>query len=245
MRVVGAMSPEDQAAYDAAVKVYAEAVKARDALPKEEGGTLDFGALEADEKLSPFEHRAWIGRSERFIAAQDAVTETSNAMRRADKSYFRLNIGGMGVYREAMTTLGMVFWDYSMPTWPEAPEQLDDREYDEVYGLEDALLSGESSFAPVKPHVLAYAEQRVAHLAWRPADQHGIPGHKLGSNDGWHVTPQDITEALEAYRRHDGDRVRSLLKRAGVAGEDGDISYWLEWIGFLEYAREHGGFRTH
>ncbi|MXM66103.1 hypothetical protein GR925_22290 [Streptomyces sp. HUCO-GS316] len=90
----------------------------------------------------------------------------------------------------------------------------------------------------MKSAAVAYVEQREAHLAWHPKPPFGIALHKLGSNDGWLVTPEEITAALESYRTHSGDEVKVIVG-------DKELDYWLKWIAYLERAQRHGGFRVH
>ncbi|MFC8449515.1 hypothetical protein [Kitasatospora sp. NPDC057223] len=67
------------------------------------------------------------------------------------------------------------------------------------------------------------------------ADPTGIPRHKLGTAEGWLITPGEITAALAAYHQADPER------RDAVAGR---IDEWATWIGFLHAAGDHGGLRS-
>ncbi|MFE0099822.1 hypothetical protein [Streptomyces sp. NPDC059009] len=162
------------------------------------------------------------------LTAQAAVERAYDAMLTADTSYFRLNIWGMGRYRELMDQFGMVVCDYDPPPWPHVPDDLTDEEVDEA--------ATAAPGAAIRPEVHSYLKQVESHLSWHPEPVFGIALHKCCSNDGWLVTPEEITAALESYRTHDNDEVRVLV------GED-ELDYWHQWITYLERARHRGGFR--
>src|ERR1700761_2119173 len=102
--------PEGEAeAVKAAQELFNAACKERDALPKEEQGQhRDFKVLQA-EGIDIFSDEAFTGRSDRYRAAQAKVSAAMKDVNRAEKSYFRLNIFGMGKYRDLMEALGMVY----------------------------------------------------------------------------------------------------------------------------------------
>src|SRR5688572_22798866 len=126
-------SDTEKQAVEAAREKFNQAVKERDSLPKEEQGEFNFERVRA-EQLSFDDHAAFDGRTERYKAAQDAVTAASKAIGAADKSYFRLNNFGMGRYAEAMHALGMLQNIPSPGPWPEKPEHLDWEEIPELAG---------------------------------------------------------------------------------------------------------------
>lgn len=112
-----------------------------------------------------------------------------------DPGYFRLNIFGMGTYRQFMEQFGMLATHYDFK-WGDADV--------------DAAIAGEEP---------------------------GIPIHKLGSNDGWLVRPEEITSALVPYDH---------LDRRSISLVVGDhLDYWDKWIEFLRLAASCGGFRVH
>ena len=149
-----------------------------------------------------------------------------------DGSYFRLNIWGMGRFREFMDQLGMVATDYTVPPWPEKPDSIDWEDVSAVRYPDD--YEGDQ---PVKPDAVTFAKAIETHLAWHPDPTFGIALHKFGSNDGWLVTPEEIAATLESYRTHSGDEVKVIV------GADG-IDRWVEWITYLERAQLRGGFRV-
>lgn len=156
------------------------------------------------------------GTSER-IAIQDAINELGYP---EDPGYFRLNIGGMGRYREYMERFNMLHWEEAgIPDWNHA---VDGEDYDKIYdeGGRDAYLSA------------VYANE--PRLVWSP-EIPGMAGWKFCSNDSWLVNPIEIRSALNAYAEVPiGDVVE-------VVGQD-SVEYWIKWVNFLERAANCGGF---
>jgi hypothetical protein len=198
-------SPDGEAeAEEAANKVFRRACDTRDALPR--------GSAEA-------------------AAAQVQVSAAYDAMYEARKSYFRLNVWGMGTVRQAMLNVGMAYEGDSSGDWPEFP--------DEFYELDDE----ERAVAFPKE-----TRERDTHLAWseRPADA-GVSLHKFGSNDGWIVTPDECTAAVAlAHKLRDEQpkRYGEALIAAGVNNE-GWLETWNDWLQWIADAAEHGGFTVH
>ncbi|MGO1230651.1 hypothetical protein [Glutamicibacter arilaitensis] len=132
-----------------------------------------------------------------------------------DPSYFRLNIGGMGLYMQTMLELGMAHASAAPKIeWPSYPDDEDDAEaMDAFWALKD--------------------ERTGQHLTTDPT----IPSHKLyGTNDGWHVTPAEIRAALNAWdSRPSSETVNEITQ----------TEYWGKWIDYLRLAADSGGFRVH
>lgn len=127
-----------------------------------------------------------------------------------DESYFRLNIFGMQRYREYMADLEMIH----QVGYEHAMQLLnscgDDDPTEDDY--EDALR-----WAPEAPAICAW---------------------KLGSNDGWLVTPIECLGAIKAWESHGSP---NPLAEDGEAAE---ANYWNQWIDFLRRAAVNGGFRV-
>lgn len=133
-----------------------------------------------------------------------------------NQEYFRLNIFGMSRYAKLMYQLGMVHKSH-FPAQHEWPE------YDETLG-------DEAEFQ----HTIACKPLLTRHEGDNPT----IPYHKLVSNDGWYVTPDECAAALAVYNSIKDDQ------RDRIAEETGDIDYWDQWIEYLKRAAEHEGFRV-
>ncbi|GHO60047.1 hypothetical protein KSB_85220 [Ktedonobacter robiniae] len=81
------------------------------------------------------------------------------------------------------------------------------------------------------PSPLSTAEARITDVqAEIPT---GIPAYKFGSNDGWLVTPDELSAALAAYDACIADGV-----------EPPAFTWWGDWINYLRRAASHGGFRV-
>lgn len=174
-----------------------------------------------------------IPEGEERDTAQAAWEEAYDALRRADRSYFRLNIWGMSRCCDAMDALGMVTAERA-PRWPspeefgldEYPDNPADYEGDERAELEAALTDGGRNF-------LAAAE---AAIGFEPEPVRGIPIGKFDSNDGWLVTPRQIEAALKAWR----GQPQQVRERT-----EAEYQWWPGWVAFLAYAQGRCGFRVY
>lgn len=124
-------------------------------------------------------------------------------------TYHRLNIWGMGECRDAMVKLGMLDLTALPPEFPEWKEGFTSEEEDR------------------------YNEEMNDALGRVPTPTIGIAAYKLCSNDGWHVDPDEIDEALRHYD--------------STSEEDREFvpSYFGEWIAFLRLASKDGGFSVY
>jgi hypothetical protein len=127
-------------------------------------------------------------------------------------AYFRFNIWGMGAAREIMWRAGML-----------------------------NVEAVHSPFPKVEDFGGNYEDARFVEAVRQVTDEdHSpfIPAYKLGSNDGWLVTPKEIKTALD--RTGLWEAVGSV---AGAETEEGP-DWWGEWIDFLRHTADHGGFRV-
>lgn len=217
-----------------------EAIAVRDALPGSAQGRwigaercrsagLDWDAPEAYE-----------GRTPEFIAAQDAVMAASNEIDLAEKSYFRLNISGMGRYRDLMERFGMAFEDDPHPDFPKPEERGID--WEDVYAAKYPADYPDVTFTDEQLRVIVKFNDDVQALLdfHGRTDTPGIPLHKFGSNDGWHVLPAEAAAAVRIWNQYCEDNGReSALALVG------DSAYWLRWINYLAGSVSHGGFEVH
>lgn len=255
MSTVLPMSNDERATYKKAEDAFHAAVKVRDGLPEKERGTLNIPRVRRDN-LPTDDPNAWDNRTPAYQAAQDAVDAAYEEMDRQNRSYFRLNIWGMGRYRNAMEQLGMAYdapYD-GRPDWPSS-NALEDDEHDYAYELvgiirekvaRDAYAIGDLpstelvklSDVAIRPEVAEHAKQQLAVTVWTPDPSRGIYLGKFASNDDWWVNPAEINAALAHYRTLDKTQVEKALESAGIT----DQSYWMQWLEYLMYAEQHGGF---
>jgi hypothetical protein len=220
------------------------ACAARDELPKSERGVPDMAAIRAGGGTDS--HDCYPGRTARFIAAQDQVDAAMEAMSDAEASYFRLNIHGMGRWRDLMERLGMAFEDDPHPPFPKIEDHGTDWDDVEAVGYPEDHAGYEWTDERLRA-ALGYREAVNAVLAFHgKADTPGIPLHKFGSNDGWIVLPVECEAAVRTWRDFvaaEGDEAAVNLV-GNVLGE-GRMDYWLKWIAYLAGAARHDGFEVH
>jgi hypothetical protein len=180
------------------------------------------------------------GQSPRYSAAQEKVHATYAALGDAEKSYFRLNIFGMGRYRDLMERLGMAFEDAAHPAWPEAEDYGLTKE--QAWATECPEEYPDIMLTPVQQEAgRKYAAEQDRILRWHGKEIPGIPLHKFGSNDGWHVLPAEAEAAVRIWAEFvkvNGDEKALALVAEAVT----DTGYWLKWIAYLTGAITHGGF---
>ncbi|MFC9117912.1 hypothetical protein ACFTWN_31835 [Streptomyces sp. NPDC057092] len=258
MYIHNPMTEEEEAAHRTASEAFDAAVRQRDGLPQDlpeyqdaqhrldnararmekEGRSTELSRAVIEARAQV---RHLIVSHPGYEAAQQKVDAAYEEMQTANVSYFRLNIHGMGAYRTVMHQLGMLVTEYNVPDFPELPDGLT---WEDIDAVEGEANHGTADGLPVKAAAAAYVKELNAHLAWHPEPASGIAMHKLGSNDGWLVTPAEIEAALASYRTHSGPEVMTLLR--ATLGDDADShSYWIEWVTYLERARVRGGFKVH
>lgn len=180
----------EQAAVELARKAFYEASEARNALPRD------------------------TAESE---AAQLVVDERYEALRNAEKSYFRANIWTMSEFRTVMLRLGMVDSDYRHA---EFPADGWDEETGEPNAEAEAVLRGYNEF-----------DGRIVLS-------------KFGSNDGWIVTPDEIKSSLAQFDSYDDPR---KAVRSALGGSDPEVmvDYFAKFVEWMRAAADHGGFEVH
>ncbi len=188
------------------------------------------------------------------IIAQEKVDRLSETLRKTERSYFRLNIWGMGRYRDAMLALGMAYESAEDPSraWPEFPrqtrrieliaeafiEEMDPSEYLAKYG--DTDEQREPACDDELALVRAYNDQTEMLRKEHPAGGDTIPLHKLCSNDDWLVTPDECLNALAAWYRATAGERDDALTSVGIE----DLEYWASWLDFLQLAAHCDGFEV-
>lgn len=165
-----------------------------------------------------------------FWLVLDEIAALQEEMRPVEAQvYFRLNIAGMSWCRDFMWPAEMIYEPANPPEWPDVPEGYDWGDYDDEYGLPN-----ESCPPQFRDYVLA-TQARLAYCEERP----GINVQKLGSNDGWIVTPIECAGALHQWKVN-AENPEALPTRDGRA-----IEWWPDWLTFLLHASTHGGFRVY
>ena len=114
------------------------------------------------------------------------------------------------------------------PPFPQpATYGADSEDYDDWL---DAVDRGEA--VQPSPALAAYLDALDRHQRAN-YDAHVIPVHKLWTNDGWLLTPDELTAALQHAPASTADRRQR------------PIPWWGQWLDYLDTARGHGGVRVH
>lgn len=149
---------------------------------------------------------------------REALLKQLWQLQESTHSYFRLNIFGMAEYRRHMDRVGMLS-DATNGPFPTRDDDMDD---------------------------ITYRDAVMEHIAYDSGGP-GIPAEKLGSNDGWLVTPAECDSAVEVWnawaQNAFGDRSNPGSSAAKVLTGP-DANGWLDWIEFIARASERGGFRV-
>jgi hypothetical protein len=162
----------------------------------------------------------------------------------------------MSICRQLMDEQGMLDVEASHGEFPTT----------EDFGIEE-YPDSDDDFPPDSPE----ARFLAAHKEVIEGDAGSlIPAYKLGSNDNWLVTPEEIRRSLAAFEENGSVRevwwddskeqhsftnpaerfVASIATAAVAAGVETDIEdagllrWWPEWIDWLRGAVDRGGFRV-
>jgi hypothetical protein len=177
------------------------------------------------------EFLAAVKRRDQEGGSQEDVEAAYRKMSRDERHYFRLNMGGMGVTREIMDKLGMVFWEGEIGNFPRVED------YDITWDDVEVLEEGGDALAPdVRERVDKYVAAKDDHLAYHGPEIPGIPGWKLCSNDGWVVTPAECLAVAKIWSE--------VTDEAKVAVR-ANISWFDEWMQWVHDAATHGGFKVY
>lgn len=158
-----------------------------------------------------------------WLALQEAIESSLWELEKAEASAFCLSVWEMSLARTLMDDLGML--DMTVTT----PGNLSPERYGVTAEMQE--IDFDEFPEPLMPVELrAYRAVRTKALDGAVEAPQGIPFYKLGSNDGWLVTPEEIRAALAAC--------------PDAAGKYPEIEWWKPWVEYLAYAAEHGGFRV-
>jgi hypothetical protein len=144
----------------------------------------------------------------------------------ADGARYHLSNRQMG---DAITVMERTGMARQVPT-PAFPRPVDygtsGQEYEEYL---DATDRGQ--VVQPSPALANYLNALEEHLAAN-YDAEVIPRHKLWTNDGWLITPTELTAALPHAPATALDRRQR------------PIPWWTQWLHYLDSGRGHGGVRV-
>lgn len=165
-----------------------------------------------------------------FKALDDEINRLYGEQFSLPSDYFRLNNWGMSYAGEYMAEREMVY----PSTCPEFPAMVypkrEDFEAEEAY--EAARLEAEEKNEELSRPILEL----------HPEGGDVIPDHKLSSNDGWHVTEAECAAAVAAAR---ASELPAPSYTDDADGIEKPISWWPEWVDFLDRASTRGGFAVY
>ncbi|MFJ9179401.1 DUF932 domain-containing protein [Streptomyces sp. NPDC102360] len=131
-----------------------------------------------------------------------------------------------------MATVLQVMNAFGMIEHREPPDGPTPEDFGTTYARIEAFLMSDAEEVPSDLVPYAAAMDKIFNAqADTPA---GIPCFKV-AHGGWLVTPDEISAALGSWD--------ASIPEAQRMVRDG-LSWWTEWIVFLETARDHGGFRV-
>lgn len=161
--------------------------------------------------------------AQEWLMLQEAIENSLWELEQAQPSVFYLSIWEMSLARTLMEDLGLL--DMTVTT----PGHLSPDNYGVTPEMHE-LDFDQFPEALMPPQLVAFREARTRALDSAVISPVGIPYYKLGSNDGWLVTPEEITAGL--------------ARCTTAADKYPEIEWWKPWIVYLGYATSHGGFRV-
>ena len=204
--------------------------------------TYDFEWAELPDDIADRKHQAW--QQWETIDHQlhdpthplppDEVDQLERQQRAAWKQYwhadgarYHLSNRQMG---DAITVMEQAGMARQVPAPPFPQPSIHGASSDEYDAYLDAVDRGDT--VQPGPELAAYLDARDEHLQAN-YDAQVIPRHKLWTNDGWLITPEELTAALPHAPSSAVDRRQR------------PIPWWRQWLDYLEAARGHGGVRVH
>lgn len=163
-----------------------------------------------------------------YQAADKELERLFDEMYSLPSEYYRLNIWGMGRCRDLMLEREMIYLTQG-PDFPDLP-----------YPKREDFDSPEKYEAAFSEWEEKYEELSEPVKALHPEGGDVIPSHKFGSNDGWHVTEEECAAAVAAARASELPAPTVIEDGLEVA-----VSWWPEWVDFLDRASKRGGFRVY
>jgi hypothetical protein len=204
--------------------------------------TFDFEWAELPDDIAHRKHQAWQeweATDERLQdpthpTAPDEQAELEQRHRAAWKQYWhadgaRYHLSNRQV-GDAITVMERSGMARRVPT-PAFPTPADHGASSAEY---DDWLDASDRGQPTQPsaELAGYLDALDRHQRAN-YDAHVIPVHKLWTNDGWLLTPDELAAALPHAPASATDRRQR------------PIPWWAQWLDYLDTARGHGGVRVH
>jgi hypothetical protein len=203
--------------------------------------TFDFEWAELPDDIAQAKHQAWQQwehldhqlHDPTHPPAPDEVDELERQKRVAWKQYWhadgaRYHLSNRQM-SDAITVMEQVGMTRQVPAPPFPQPVTYGASSDEYDTYLDAVARGE--VVQPSPALAAYLDARDQHLQAN-YDAEVIPRHKLWTNDGWLITPNELDAALPHAPSSALDRRQR------------PIPWWTQWLDYLDLGRSHGGIRV-
>ena len=204
--------------------------------------TFDFEWAELPDDIAHRKHDAWQQwehidqqlQDPSHPPAPDEVGELERQRRAAWKQYWHADGARYHLSNRQMSDAITVMEQAGMARQVPTPLFPQPASYGASSEEHDAYLDAidRSEAIQPSPELAAYLNARDQHLAAN-YDAQVIPRHKLWTNDGWLITPDELDAALPLAPANATDRRQR------------PIPWWLQWLEYLDSGRGHGGIRVH
>jgi hypothetical protein len=204
--------------------------------------TFDFEWAELPDDIAHRKHDAWQQweaidhqlQDPTHPPAPEEVDELERQKRAAWKQYWHADGARYHLSNRQMSDAISVMEQAGMARQVPVPPFPQPASYDAARDEYDAYLDAVDRGEAVQPSpaLAVYLAARDQHLAAN-YDAQVIPRHKLWTNDGWLITPDELDAALPRAPTSALDRRQR------------PIPWWRQWLHYLDTGRGHGGVRVH
>jgi hypothetical protein len=161
--------------------------------------------------------------------------------------YFRVTHKAMHALRAALVATGAIDVEARVPSFPPWPPEPLTRL--RAAGVEMATEQGMTIEPPstaTEVEVLErWRNKRAAALETTSADPDKVPAFKLGSNDGWRLTPGECRALGKALRAtiadHPDALVAAVTESGSTLARDESLAWLAAFADYLAVAADHGG----
>ena len=230
---------------------YSQALRARNALPAQEKGTLDRDRARG-HGLAIMANELYDGRSDRYRAAQVAVEQARVQVMQAAGPHLRLEDREADMIRLLSAEFGMAFPDLPPPPWPRPADYgLTEDVYRDFRGQWRGWRTSRPVPDPSPEELRRLAEFGAARVkaasSHRKADVPGIPDHKLiidaamnASRDAWIILDVECAAAVGIWGKLVSENGQAALL-GDVAASGLDPGIWTGWLAYLGKAASREG----
>jgi hypothetical protein len=204
--------------------------------------TYDFEWAELPDDIAHRKQQAWLEweaadtqlHDPAHPLASEKQAELERRQRAAWKQYWhadgaRYHLSNRQI-GDAITVMEQVGMARRVPTPPVPRPHHYGASSDDYDAWQDATARGDPTHP--SPELTEYLTALDQHQRANYGAQ-VIPVHKLWTNDGWLLTPEELDAAL------------FHAPASAVDRRQRPIPWWTQWLDYLDVARGHGGVRVH